>query len=318
MRILMFLSVWVWLMLTSCNKEKDFPDFEYQTVYFAYQSPVRTITFGEDVFNTDLDNQGKIKIFASTGGVYFAKSDVNIGIRVDNSLLGNGMTFGAGGSDIIPMPIKYFSLASDKIVIPKGTLSGGVEVQLTNDFFSDPLAIKNTYVIPLRMTNVTNADSILYNKDYILYAVKYVNQWHGNYLRRGKDVFTGSISQTVSRRTLYVENGEIKKLSTKSMTEIEFPVIYKDASGANINCTLLLKFDNTGKCNISSLTPNITAGGTGEFKKRGEKNSWGNKDRDALYLDYQVNLPGFSVASTDTLVMRDRAVTMEVFAPVLK
>jgi hypothetical protein len=125
-------------ILTSCNKEKSFPDFEYQTVYFAYQYPVRTVTFGEDVFNTDLDNQKKVKIFATTGGVYFAKNNVNIKVAVDNSLLGTGMTFGAGGRDIVAMPTKYFSLASDNIVIPKGELTGGVEVQLTDDFLQIP------------------------------------------------------------------------------------------------------------------------------------------------------------------------------------
>jgi len=305
-------------ILGSCNKEITFPDFEYQTVYFAYQYPVRTVTFGEDVFNTDLDNQKKVKIFATTGGVYYAKSDVNIKVAVDNTLLGNGMIFGPNGGDIIAMPPKYFSLASENIVIPKGELTGGVEVQLTDEFFADPLAIKNAYVIPLRMTNVTNADSILYNKDFIMYAVKYVNHWHGNYLRRGRDVFTGGINQTISRRTQYIENNEVKKLTTKSLTEIEFPIIYKDNTGANINCTLLLKFDASGKCTISSLTSNITATGTGEFVKKGDKNSWGNKDRDALYLNYQVNLPSFNVSATDTLVMRDRAVTMEVFTPVNK
>lgn len=305
-------------VLSACNKEKIFPDYEYQTVYFAYQYPVRTVTFGEDIFNTDLDNQGKIKIFAATGGVYFAKSDVNISVAVDNTLLGNGMTFTPGGEDILPMPDKYFTLADNKIVIPKGQLSGGVEVQLTDQFFADPLSIKNKYVIPLRIINVTNADSILPQKNFVLYAVKYVNKWHGNYLRRGNDVFTGSVNQTVARRTQFVENNEVKRMNTRSLTELELPLTFKDNVGNNINCTLLLTFDGSDNCTIKSVTNNITATGTGKFVKRGEKNSWGNKDRDALYLNYQVDLPNFRVATTDTLVMRDRAVTMETFNPVRK
>ncbi|HEX9152530.1 MAG TPA: DUF5627 domain-containing protein [Flavobacterium sp.] len=52
--------------------------------------------------------------------------------------------------------------------------------------------------------------------------------------------------------------------------------------------------------------------------KRGEKNSWGSKDRDALYLDYTVNLASFKVATNDTLVLRDRGVKAETFNPVLK
>lgn len=306
------------LLLAACNKNVTFPDYPYQTVYFAYQYPVRTITFGEDIFSTELDNQRKCKIMATTGGVYYSKNDVNVGIAVDNSLLGNGLLFGAGKDEILPMPAKYYSLADNKIIIPQGSLAGGVEVQLADAFFNDPQAIKNTYVIPLRITHVSGADSILSGKDFILYAVKYVNEWHGNYLRRGKDMVSGNINQTVIRHKEYVEKDEVDKLSTRSMKELEFPVVYKDKDGNNINCTLLLTFQDGGKCTVSSATANITATGDGQFVKRGEKNSWGNKDRDALYLKYQVTLPGMQVSTLDTLVLRDRAVTMETFTPVTK
>lgn len=305
------------LVLAACNKEVTFPDYKYQTVYFAYQYPVRTITFGEDVFSTELDNQRKCKIMATTGGVYYSKKDLHIGIAIDNSLLGNGLLFGAGKDEILPMPEKYYSLAANNIVIPQGSLTGGVEVQLTDAFFNDPGAIRNTYVIPLRITQV-NTDSVLSGKDFILYAVKYVNTWHGNYLRRGKDVMSGSVNQTVVRRQSYVEKDEVIKLSTKSMKELELPVVYKDQHGNNVNCTLLLTFDDSNKCTVAAANGSFTATGSGQFIKRGEKNSWGSKDRDALYLNYQVTLPDMQVTASDTLVMRDRSVTMETFTPVSK
>jgi hypothetical protein len=304
--------------LASCNKTAEFPDYKYQTVYFAYQYPVRTITFGEDIFNTDLDNQGKCKIMATTGGVYYSKKDVHIGIAVDNALLGTGLRFGVGKDEIIAMPNNYYSLAADHITIPEGGLTGGVEVQLTDAFFNDPLSIKNTYVIPLRMMSKSNADSILAGKDFILYAVKYVNPYHGNYLRRGKDVITGSVNQTIVRHKQYVEDDDVNKLSTRKMKEIEFPVVLKDKNGVNVTCTLLLTFDTSGNCTVSAATGTFTATGSGKFVKKGEKNSWGSKDRDAIYLNYTITLPDMNVATTDTLVMRDRAVTMETFVPVAK
>lgn len=305
-------------VLASCNKDMEFPDYEYQTIYFAYQYPVRTITFGEDIFSTELDNQGKCRIMATTGGVYYSKKDIHVGIRVDHSLLGNGLLFGAGQQEILPMPDHYYSLAAGNIVIPQGGLTGGVEVQLTDAFFNDPKAIMNTYVIPLRITEKGSADSILAGKDFILYAVKYVNPWHGNYLRRGKDVFTGSVNQTVVRHQQYVEKDEVNKLHTRSMNGIEFPLVLKDKDGVNVNCPLLLTLDEAGKCTVSAANSSFTASGNGQFVKRGEKNSWGGKDRDALYLSYQVTLPDMQVSVTDTLVMRDRAVVMETFTPVDK
>lgn len=313
-----FLLPLIVVLLAACNKDVTFPDYPYQTVYFAYQYPVRTITFGEDIFSTELDNQRKCKIMAATGGVYYSKNDVNVSVAVDNSLLGNGLLFGAGKDEILAMPAKYYSLADNKIIIPKGSLAGGVEVQLTDAFFNDPRAIKNTYVIPLRINGISGADSILSGKDFILYAVKYVNEWHGNYLRRGKDVVSGSVQQTIVRHREYVEKDEVNKLSTRSMKELEFPVVYKDKDGNNINCMLLLTFQDDGKCTVSSVTANVNATGNGQFVKRGEKNSWGNKDRDALYLRYQVTLSGMQVSTSDTLVLRDRSVTMETFTPVSK
>jgi hypothetical protein len=315
----LFIPILLTVVFVSCkNKEVVFPDYDHQTVYFAYQYPVRTITFGEDVFSTELDNQGKCRIVATTGGVYFSKRDVSIRVAVDNSLLGNGMLFRAGGDEILPMPTQYYTLASDQIVIPEGALTGGVDVQLTDAFFNDPKSVKNTYVIPLRMTNKAQADSILAGKDFILYAVKYVNPWHGNYLRRGKDVVTGSVNQTIVRHKQYVEEDEVNKLHTRSMKEIEFPVVLKDKDGRNFTCTLVFNFNPAGEFTVSSGTANITATGTGKFVKRGEKNSWGGKDRDAIYLNYQITLQDMQVSSSDTLVLRDRAVTMETFTPVAK
>lgn len=56
--------------LSSCtNQDTDFNNFDYQSVYFAYQFPVRTITLGEDIFDTTLDNDYKCKIMATLGGV---------------------------------------------------------------------------------------------------------------------------------------------------------------------------------------------------------------------------------------------------------
>ncbi|WP_139125859.1 DUF5627 domain-containing protein [Arcticibacter eurypsychrophilus] len=316
------LSLVVSSIFTSCkNQEWEFADYPYQTVYFAYQGPVRTITLGEDIFDTSLDNDYKCQIMATTGGVYTTKGDVTIGIAVDNSL-STGKAFSTGG-DIITMPANYYTLASDKIVITKGNITGGVEVQLTDAFFADPLAIKNTYVIPLRMTSVVNADSLLAAKDYVLYAIKYINPWHGNYLRRGKDVITGkngntALNQTIVRHKAFVEKDDISTLSTQSLSGTRFPIVFKGSGGQNITRTLLLTINNAGDCTVSAATTDFTATGSGKFVKKGEKNSWGNQDRDALYLNYEVDMNEMHVSSTDTLVIRDRGVKMETFNAVTK
>lgn len=336
-----YILIAVALMLSSCqNEDWEFPDFEYQTVYFAYQFPVRTITFGEDIFDTSLDNEGKFKLMVTTGGVYSSPTDVTVQIEVDESLA-EGLLFEEGGEEIQVLSSEYYQLNSQTVTIPKGTVAGGVEVQLTGAFFNDPRAVNRTFVLPVRITEVMNADSILSGipvvenpqraiaddwfpapKDFTLYAVKYINEWHGNYLRRGRDIITGKnpdiIDETQVRHEDEVEDDEINQLVTRSMSEVVFPLSLAGEGGVNVTADLLLTFDDNGNCTVSAAQSGYTATGNGKFVKDGEKSSWGNQDRDALYLEYEIDMEQMHVATVDTLVLRDRGVSMETFTPVRK
>ena len=46
--------------------------------------------------------------------------------------------------------------------------------------------------------------------------------------------------------------------------------------------------------------------------------AWGNKDRDGIYLEYNVDFGTKQYAIRDTLVSRSREVVMETFAPTFK
>lgn len=336
--IIMFLTACVTGLFTSCeNGDWEFPDYEYSAVYFAYQSPVRTIVLGEDVFDTSLDNEYKCQIMATMGGVYSNEKNVEIGIRVDNSIC-NNLVIKDTEKSIIPMPANYYSLSSDKITIEKGSILGGVTVQLNEAFFNDPKSLTTTYVIPVVMTGVINADSILSGKptadnprrgvssdwdvqpkDYVLYAVKYINKYDANYLRRGKDVITGSQSGTKIRHAQYVEKDEvIDDITTRSLSTIAWEHQTKDMNNITRNSVMLLTFNEQGDCTLTSETDGVAVTGTGKFVSKGDKNSWGNKDRDVLYLDYTVNYGDIQSATKDTLVVRDRGVKAEWFTPVLK
>ena len=341
MKNIKYLFLFFSVLLVSCeNEDWEFPDYEYQTVYFAHQYPVRTITLGEDIFDTSLDNEWKFQIMATTGGVYKNKNDITIDVTVDNALV-DGLSYSDGG-DVLPMPSNYYDLASDNIVIPEGDIVGGVQVQLTDAFFSDSLSLQRNYVIPMVMTNVQRADSILVGepigsdgrrtlasdwavqpKDFVLYAVKYINPWHGYYLRRGEDVIQGKngnteLDQTIVRREEFVVDDEVVMLTTQSLDKILFPITFAGSDEANIDIPLILTFDEEGNITIGTNSDDFAVTGSGEFVKDGEENSWGNQDRDAIYLNYEVELENFNVSSTDTLVLRNRGVEMELFTPVLE
>lgn len=143
---------------TACeNGDQAFDDYEGgTTAYFAYQSPVRTIVLGDDEYDTTLDKAHKCKILATFGGSYNGRN-ATVNVAVDNSLCDN-LTF-ADGTPVKAMPAEYYQLSTTAFNF-NGGMKGGTEVQLTDAFFNDPDAVKNTYVIPLVMQNQTGFDRI--------------------------------------------------------------------------------------------------------------------------------------------------------------
>ena len=327
------------LALTSCaNQDITYPDFDYSTVYFPNQYPVRTVELGNDLYvdNTN-DNLHKVIINAALGGVRENTKNVLIDFKVDTALC-TGIYFSTGVK-VVPMPSNYYTLSStNQIAISKGNIIGGVQVQLTDAFFADPKSLINTYVIPLSMTNVLGADSILQGtptvlnpkpnvdanwtikpKNFILYAVKYVNPWHGNYMRRGTDLITKTSDASVTtsvRHTQYVENNELVNIATNSLTVAKVPLKIKNSAGKDVPFNLILTFANDGTCTVTGDTPaSFEITGTGKFVSKGEVKSIGGSDRDGLYLDYSVNFKslGLQYSTKDTFVVRDRGIAPEYF-----
>jgi hypothetical protein len=340
MKKFIFILLIVLAAFTACeNQDWEFPDFDYTTVYFAYQSPVRTLVLGTDyVFDNSLDNEHKCLIMATMGGVYENKNEITIDVVVDNSLCEN-LKFGTDTSEVIAMPSNYYTLPGDmQIVIPSGKLMGGIEVQLTDAFFMDSLSTGIAYVIPLVITSVTNADSILSGtteidnadrrietewsilpKDYILYAIKYINPWHASYLRRGIDIGVGNSGNTALDTTCvyhekYVEWDEVCEAKTKSIDEVTIDLNTKSKGNINLPYILVLGFDENNNCTISNPdTASYTLTGSGKYIKDGDM--WGDKKRDVLYLNYTIDFGTTTHTMTDTLVMRSRGIEFETFAP---
>ncbi len=340
-KIILLLGV-VGVICYSCsNKDSVFPDYKYTTVYFPYQSPVKTLVLGEDIYDNSLDNDHKCLIMAGMGGVYENKKDITLNVVVDTALTRQLKFESATGDAVMAMPDNYYTFPGSKeqnIVIPSGKMMGGIEVQLTDAFFQDPRAIKNTFVIPLRITGVQNADSVLSGKsdyknpdrrkpgdwitapkDYILYAVKYINPYHGAYLRRGVDNVKGAggntaLDTTVVYHAQYVEKDEVVNMVTTSMNEVSLSLNAKNRGSGDTPFKLLLRFDDQGKCTITNpAAAPYTITGSGALVKKGDM--WGNEKRDVLYLQYQAGFAATTHVFKDTIVLRDRGIKMETFNP---
>ncbi|MBN2612760.1 MAG: DUF1735 domain-containing protein [Bacteroidales bacterium] len=328
------------VILSACENGKwDFPDNEYSTVYFAYQTPVRTIVLGKDYVNDNtLDNQHKCMIMATLAGVYDNENDVVLDVTVDNSLC-DSLVFEGNLRQVRPMPSNYYTLPNDmQIIIPKGKIIGGIEVTLTDAFFADTLAIDNNYVIPMVITSVTNADSVLRGvsmvddpnranagdwavqpKDYILYAIKYFNPYDAYYLRRGVDVVTGNGGNTALNTTnvyhaKYVENDQVCRAFTRSMNQVSVSLATREKdSSTDVPFELILDFDENGTCTVSKHDTVTTYDVAGNGKLVADGDIWGGIKRDVMHLQYSVDFGLTTHSFNDTLVIRDRAVKIETF-----
>jgi hypothetical protein len=332
-----FLILTLAIGLFSCeNFDIDHPDFDYTSGFFPYQFPVRTLVLGDYIYDNTNDNAHKFVVSVAMGGVYENGKDRAFEFEVDNTLC-NNILFASGGSAIKALPSNYYTLSStNKIVIPKGKLNGGVEVQLTDAFFSDPDAIKNTYVVPLRLKNSADVDSILVGKspnpqadpriasqwtiapkNFTLFAVKFINEFHGNYFHYGsngvKDAANASV-ETTTYSTPFVENNSVSKLTTTGRYQVQVTTNFRSTKMTG-NYTMLLTFSGNN-CTISAPAGSpYTITGTGEFKSKAY--SWGNKERDGIVLKYTVANATNKYEADEVMVARDRAVVMETYSPVL-
>ena len=336
MKKTIFLSILLIVCFGSCrNFDIEHSNYDYTSGYFPYQFPLRTLVLGDYIYDNSNDNAHKFLVSAGIGGVYNNEKDRVFSIQVDNTLC-DKVLFSSGGSQIKALPSNYYQLAANQIVVPKGKLNGGVEVQLTDAFFNDPDATKNTYVVPVRLVSSNDVDTILVGsspnpnadpriasqwivapKNFTMFAVKYINEFHGTYFRYGsnkvKDL-SGNVIEENSYSQQFVEKNPTVKLVTSGRYQVSLATFFqsKKMEGA---LNLLLTFDGNS-CTVSAPEDSpYTITGTGEFQSK--KYSWGDKERDGIVLKYTVS-DGTNVYEADeTLVIRDRGVVMEVYSPVL-
>ncbi len=335
-KILLILALFAGLVACE-NQENEFADFDYTSGYFPYQHPVRILVLGDYIYDNTNDNNHKFLISAAMGGVYENTKDRVFDIEVAPNLC-NRVLFESSKDTIRLMPSSYYSLSSaNKLTIPAGAVNGNIEVQLTEAFFNDPLSIKNTYVIPVRLLGSADVDTVLQGrttrlnpdpriishwdvtpKNFTMFAVKFINPYHGKYLHRGVSVVkdaSNTVVETNVYRKQYIVDDEVWSLVTTARNQVAVSGTVRSTSLSGA-LNMMLTFDDNGNCTVKENTGSaFTITGTGKFAD--DADEWGNKKRDAIHLQYQFTSSGKTYSATDTLVIRDRAVVMEVYKPVV-
>jgi hypothetical protein len=339
-------------IFSSCtNAGWSFPNFPYTTTYFPEQYPIRTLIFGDYIYDNSRDNNMQFLISATTGGVYKQTKNITVGFTVDPTLTNKLVTTSTSPTlPIVAMPANWYTLSNpSEIVIPSGRYDGGVTVTLTSDFTADTLAIVPHWVIPLRMTTTT-ADSILSGKsgmanpdprissnwalapkNFTIFCVRYVNEWHGRYIVRGTDVVKkasdNSVIETITYHTQYLEGNTVAPMTTFRRNAVKYSNSVKRSTGSPGNFEMRLDFNASDitQATLSPTTryPTRPVAGTAKMVLAKDipsvdpQESWGNIPRNTIYLAYTITVGSEIHNCNDTLVFRDKNVAYADFVPVV-
>jgi len=335
-----FILISIILGIVACeNQPISFEDYDYKSVYFPIQLPLRTLSLGEDRVDNSLDRQYAFDMAVGIGGMYENKKSWTVDFALDPTLL-DSVYHNTTNLKILQLPSSYYTMTpTGTATIPKGEFTGRIRVQLTSSFFDDTLAITGQYVVPLKITD-TSADTILEGKaaisnadrrvksnwesnkspkNWVMYGIKYVNAYHGTYLHRGRDIqvttATGvPFDTTVWRNPFgYIEKDPLIKLFTigrnKAISNGVGPLV-----GTN---SMTLTFANDkGDPGAVTITPRdgspISVTGSGQyFNKATSQEKWTLLTWQSMYLTYTYDDGTLTHNITDTLVFRDRGIKWE-------
>ncbi len=336
MKLKHIISLLIIFVLVACNNQEIiYPDYETKAVYFPFQTPVRTLILGDyDQGDNENDNNHRFEIGMTMSGVYQNRENRRVHFELDNSLLDNV-------SNVRALSPEYYSMETESpLVIPAGDTKGRILIQLTEAFFNDTLSYapkgEVNFVVPVRITQIENLDTLLSGnsavespdrvnpadwnelpKDYTLYGIKFINMYHGNYLRRGVDVLTdgsGATTENVYRSEFVVDDEVILVATSGKQSVLLSKSIPRGENPSPGNLMMELSFTDSNQCSITGADDNPYAiSGNGTFVEDGD--TWGGKARDVIYLDYSYTDSDNNEthAVKDTLVIRDRAVAFEEF-----
>jgi len=304
-------KIWIVLLLAvalgSCY-EDYITDFDYDGIYFPYQTDVRTFVVGEGM---------KIEIGAALGGVRENTRDRIVTFSLDNSLV-NAATLTAmkGGAQyikdavapvttLLPIPANYYTLSNNNtMVIKAGQHMGSIVMKIDSaKFLADPKALYANYAIPFNMLTA-DADTILEPRRTAVIGLKYENMLFGNYWHGGvtteKDAAGTVISTTAYYSAVNQPENKTWKLTTVAPNELVANGISANTS-AKQEMKLTLDGANILVSTMAGSTFPVTANGASTFNRA--KLLQNRK----ILLNYKyVNAAGNTCYAQDTLTFRNR------------
>lgn len=295
------------IVMTSCYDDY-IKDYEYNGVYFPFQTNVRTFVVGEGM---------KIEVGATLGGVMENNKNRIVRYSIKEELvtpdilerMKAGLNYIKNSvkdvDKLLPMPNDYYTLSNpSEMIIRKGTHGGTVVVRPDSaKFLSDPNTLQAHYALSFYIESA-DADSIVEPMRYAVIGLKYENMLFGNYWHGGVRVIkdaTGTPLDTVAYYTQIPQpESKVWTLKTVAPFELETNGLADDADKGSIKLTL--QPDGTigvGKSSASKV--NVLPDGECKFNQAKLL-----QDR-KIFLKYKYeNGDGTTSHVTDTLTFRNR------------
>ncbi|WP_423126822.1 BT_3987 domain-containing protein [Gaoshiqia sp. Z1-71] len=276
-------------VLSSCGFEEDVVSFDKTLAYFYNQNYNRNIVVGEGL---------NLKAGIMFSGLVNNNKERVVKYVIDPAVVTDGTK--------TVMPASYYTLSNGtEFVIPKGEHQGYVGIKIDSTaFLADPKSLTGEYVIPFRLVESADVDSINSEKDYMVISVSYWAKQHGNYYYSGKTVRTSdAVVETLTYKNTSTISESIKQLTTVGPKTM---VVKADATAGS-------KDPAKGKFTFHVEAPSV---GSGEVLVSGAPGSAiqvlpnGTSSYDAasrtFYLKYKYTDGAFECEATDTLVFRNR------------
>lgn len=242
-------KIWIFTLLitvmTSCYDDY-IKDYEYNGIYFPFQTNVRTFVVGEGM---------KIEVGAALGGVMENNKDRIVRYSIKNELvtqdildrMKSGLNYiknsVEGVDELLSMPNDYYTLSNpSEMIIRKGTHGGTVVVRPDSaKFLSDPKTLQAHYALSFYIESA-DADSIVEPMRYAVIGLKYENMLFGNYWHGGVRVIKDMAGTPLDTIAYYTQipqpESKVWTLKTVSPFELETNGLADDADKGSIKLTI--------------------------------------------------------------------------------
>jgi hypothetical protein len=294
------------LFLSFVGCYNDFAeDFDYSSVYFGAQKPVRTLVtrIGRDEL--------EFKIGVGLGGV----RDNTKGYSVEYKLEPELLTTVSGADKLLLLPKDCYSGIdtdhTNTFFIPPGSVIGDCLIRINKvKFVNLPGSLINTYALPFKLLK-TSADTILLGKDYTVIVIKYIDEHSGSYFCRGRqDQWDGTAvipETTIEYSHVDWSRNKIRVLTTVSLTEFDMAGMGELSGSAAADHLLISLVDE-------KVTLSTRAGNTNVVTDNGSSY---NPNTQIFTLDYIYTKGAMSYRVTEELKLRqdvEKELRFEVWA----